>query len=427
MPTINQVYSIVNELYSQATGRKAATTYSAAGLVSIGQDVISSATNKENFCGVLVDRINKLVISERAYLGRGKNMKMDPLVWGGIVQKLDVDPIEAKEAAHWNVPSGTTTDIDIVKPGFVQRFFSGIDAFQLNVAIPDQQLETAFTGPEEMLKLFTAIYTKLSNAKEKALENLANVTRCTGIANRLMYQKDPESVRTNTGNPAKTLVVDLRTEYNTFYGLTVGDTGYLANAADANRSPDFLRFCVQKINEYKLYFEEYGCLHNQPLVSGTISGSDIAEKNLDRHTPAEFLRLDVIANFISQYNSICQSDTFNDELTALPLYEAVPYWQAPGTSHGDARKVIIKANVNYTDGGAEKTYSFSQDGIIAVMSDYESMGVMLNKERRRSVYDANHEVTCIYEKADKGYFFDPTENMVVFVVADSLATPTIVS
>lgn len=427
MPNINQVYAIVNELYSQATGRKAATTYNAAGLVSIGQEVISSATNKENFCGVLVDRINKLVISERAYTGRGKNMKMDPLVWGGIVQKLDVDPIEAKEAAHWNVPSGATTDIDIVKPGLVQRFFSGIDAFQLNVAIPDQQLETAFTGAEEMLKLFTAIYTKLSNAKEKALENLANTTRCTGIANRLMYQNDPESVRVGTGSTAKTLVVDLRTEYNTFFGLSSGDTGYLANAAAANRSPEFLRFCVQKISEYKKYFEEYGCLHNQPLVSGTTSGSDIAEKNLDRHTPAEFLRLDVIANFISAYNSICQSDTFNKELTELPMYESVPYWQAPGVSHGDARKVVIKANVNYTQDGEEKTYSFSQDGIIAVMSDYESMGVMLNKERRRSVYDANHEVTCIYEKADKGYFFDPTENMVVFVVADSIATPTIVS
>jgi hypothetical protein len=427
MPNINQVYPIVNELYAQATGRKAAATYDAAGLVSIGKNVLSSATNKENFCGVLVDRINKLVISERPYVGRGKNMKMDPLVWGGIVQKLDVDPIEAKEAAHWAVPSGTTTDIDIVKPGLVQRFFSGIDAFQLNVAIPDQQLEMAFTSAEEMLKLFTAIYTKLSNAKEKALENLANVTRATAIANRLMYQKDPEAVRTGTGNAAKTLVVDLRNEYNTFFGLTSGDTGYLATAADANRSPEFLRFCVQKISEYTKYFQEYGCLHNQPLVSGTTTGSDIAEKNLDRHTPSDVLRLDIISNFVSAYNSICQSDTFNSELTALPMYESVPYWQAPGVGHADARKIIIKANVNYTQGGDEKTYSFNQDGIIAVMSDYEAMGVMLNKERRRSVYDANHEVTCIYEKADKGYFVDPTENLVVFVVADSIATPTIVS
>lgn len=427
MPNINQVYPIVNELYNQSTGRKAAASYDAAGLVSIGSEILSSATNKENFCGVLVDRINKLVISERAYTGRGKNMKMDPLVWGGIVQKLDVDPIEAKEAAHWSVPSGPTTDIDIVKPGITQRFFSGIDSFQLNVAIPDAQLETAFTSAEEMLKLFTAIYTKLSNAKEKALENLANLTRATGIANRLMYQTDPEAVRTGTGSTAKTLVVDLITEYNTFFGLQSGDTGYLSDAASANRSPEFLRFCVQIICDYKKYFEEYGTLHNQPLVSGTTSGSDIAEKDLDRHTPAEFLRLDVVTNFISAYNSICQADTFNKELTDLPLYESVPYWQAPGVGHGDARKITLKANVNYTQDGEEKTYSFAQDGIIAVMSDYESMGVMLNKERRRSVYDANHEVTCIYEKADKGYFYDPTENMVVFVVADSIATPTIVS
>ena len=418
MPAINQVYAIVNELYSQATGRKANTTYDAAGLVSIGEMVLNSSTDKENFCGVLVDRINKLVISERPYTARNASMKMDPLEWGGIVQKLDVAPIEAKEAAHFNVPSGATTDIDIVKPGLIQRFFSGIDTFQLNIAIPDKQLETAFTSAEEMLKLFSAIYTKLSNAKEKALENLANTTRATGIAARLMYQADPESVR-GLGATPKTLVVDLVTEYNTFFGLTVGDTGYLAGAADANRSPDFLRFCVQKINEYKAYFAEYGVLHNQPLVSALG-----VESSIDRHTPAEYLRLNVVANFISAYNSICQSDTFNDELTQLPLYEAVPYWQAPGVAHGDARKIQLTANTNYTSDGSTKDYDFAQDGIIAVMSDYESMGVMLNKERRRSVYDANHEVTCIYEKADKGYFFDPTENMVVFVVADSIATPT---
>lgn len=423
MPNIKQVYSIVNELYSQATGRKAATTYNAAGLVSIGEDVLSNSTNKENFCGVLIDRINKLIISERPYVGRNKSMKMDPLTYGGVIQKLDVGPIDAAESAHFNVPSGSTSDINIVKPTLLQRFFSGIDTFQLNIAIPDVQLETAFTSAEEMLKLFTAIYQKMSNVKEKDLENLANMTRCYAIANRLMYDKDPESVRTATSDAKQTLVVDLRSEYNTFFGLSSGDTGYLANAADANRSPDFLRFAVQRIGEIKEYMAEYGICHNQPLVAA----AGTSTTKIDRHTPAEYLRLDVVANFISQYNTICQADTFNPELASLPLYEKVPFWQAPGAGHADARKVIIKADVNYTADGSTKTYSFSQDGIIAVLSDYEAMGVTMNKERRKSVYDNLHEVTCVYDKADKGYFVDPTENCVVFVVADSIATPTIVS
>ena len=62
-----------------------------------------------------------------------------------------------------------------------------------------------------------------------------------------------------------------------------------------------------------------------------------------------------------------------------------------------------------------------------MLSDYEAMGVTMNKERRKSVYDNLHEVTCVYDKADKGYFVDPTENCVVFVVADSITTPTIVT
>lgn len=417
--TANQVYSIVNELYSQATGRKANTSYDASGLVSIGDMVLSSTANKEAFTGVLVDRISKLIISERAYKSKNKSMKFDPIEFGAIIQKLDCERIPAASSATWAVSNGAATDINIVKPALTQKFFSGFNVWESDITIPDVQLKQSFTSAEEMLKLFDVIYQKLSNGREVELDNMVNATYCTAIASRLIYEKDPESVRTATGTAKQTLVVDLRTAYNTFYGLSSGDTGYLANAADANRSPDFLRFAVQKIGEYKKWFAEYGIQFNQPMIDG--NGDP---HFFDRHTPEEYLRLSVVSNFISQYNSICQSDTFHNELTALPMYEEVNFWQAPGIDHADARKVQVSVKTNYTTDGSEVKYTVAQDGIIAVMSDYESMGVTMNNERRKAKYDEYHEVTCVYDKAEKGYFFDPGENCVIFVVADSIASVT---
>ena len=419
MATMNQVYSIVNELYSQATGRKAATTYSAAGLVSIGDQVLSSSANKEAFTGVLVDRIAKVIISERPYKSKSKSMKMDPLTFGSVIQKLDVERIPAATNASWSVSNGSASDINIVKPAINQKFFTGFDVWESDITIPDVQLKQAFTSAEEMLKLFNVIYQKLSNGREVELDNMVNMTYCTAIANRLVYEKDPNSVRSATSTNKETLVVDLRSEYNTFFGLSSGDTGYLANAAAANRSPEFLRFCVQRINQYKEWFAEYGVQFNQPMIDGLG-----AAHLFDRHTPTEYLRLSVVADFIASYNSICQSDTFHNELTELPLYEKVPYWQAPGLSHGDTRKVKGSFDVNYTTDGSKATYTIDQDGIIAVMSDYEAMGVTMNETRRKAKYDEYHEVTCIYDKAEKGYFFDPGENCVIFVVADSIASVT---
>ena len=417
--TATQVYSIVNELYSQATGRKTNTSYDASGLVSIGDLVLSSASNKEAFTGVLCDRIAKLIVSERAYKSKNKSMKYDAIDFGAIIQKLDCERIPAASSATWAVSNGSASDINIVKPALTQKFFTGFTVWESDITIPDVQLKQAFTSAEEMLKLFNCIYQKLANGREVELDNMVNATYCTAIANRLIYEKDPEGVRTATSTAKQTLVVDLRAAYNTFYGLSSGDTGYLANAAAANRSPEFLRFCVQKIGEYKKWFAEYGVQFNQPMIDG--SGN---VHFFDRHTPAEYLRLSVIADFISQYNSVCQSDTFHNELTDLPMYEEVNYWQAPGADHSTARKVQCSVMTNYSQDGSEVKYTVSQDGIIAVMSDYESMGVTMNNERRKAKYDEYHEITCIYDKAEKGYFFDPGENCVIFVVADSIASVT---
>ena len=67
MPQINQVFTLVNSIAGQALGTQAITAVDTQSLVTLGNQVLSSNTNKESFLNTLVDRIGKTIISSRSY------------------------------------------------------------------------------------------------------------------------------------------------------------------------------------------------------------------------------------------------------------------------------------------------------------------------------------------------------------------------
>lgn len=426
---IKQVYSFINSAISQLQGFEDISVQNAADLVSLGELVLSSDKNNENFWGTVCDVLGKDVISNRAHTPRDKSLLMDGFTFGAVLRKLYVAPIDAQEAAHWDVTDGDKTDIHIVKPTVKQKLFSGITTWELDTAIPDKQADSAFHNPSELAALISAIYTELDSSMAQAIETMINTVYATAIANRLIYQTNPELVSRTID---RTLVVDLRVAYNTFYGLTSTDAGYLGTAGDCNRSAAFLRFAGQTIRDYAKYFRERSTMFSMPDVVYDAIEEDYVESPYVRETPKSLLRLSVIADWASSFNTNLQSDVLHNELTALPGYTEVAYWQGFGEAFSGTRKIAIKADTLYTDDGSKKTYKVEQDGVIAILWDAESMGVTIDNQRLKSVYDTRHEVTALYNKADKGFYVDPSENCVVFVVAGkvegavdtSLNTPT---
>ena len=415
---INQVYEFVNDIYAQATGKNGVTTADAAGLVSIGKDVLSSEANTENFFGTLVDRIAKSKISNRPYNARVKSLLMDTFQFGAVLQKIYVAPTEAKESAHWDVTDGEKSQIYIVKPTVSQKLFSGLTTWELDTAIPDTQARSAFTSAEEMAALISAIDTALNNSMNIDLEAMASTVYATMIANRIIYEKDPDSVRVGTNSNKKQVVVDLRKGYNTYYGLASGDTGYLATAADCKRTPEFYRYASLTIKKFKNWMNSMSTLYNVPTVT-----SDGKEFDYYRFTDDTNLNLTIVEDFAADFQAHLQSEVFHNEFTALPNYTEVPYWQGSGIANEDTRKISITVESAYNENGDVKKYTVTQDGVVAILADVDSMGMTLDNQRIRSVYDNRHEVTAQYAKADKGYFVDPTENCVVFLVCDEIATP----
>ena len=87
MSDVKQIYSILNDVAKQTLGTEAIAVVDTQSFISLGDKVLKSDTDTENFLSKLTDRIAKTVYSVRNYTGINKNLMREPFDYGVIVQK----------------------------------------------------------------------------------------------------------------------------------------------------------------------------------------------------------------------------------------------------------------------------------------------------------------------------------------------------
>ena len=117
----------------------------------------------------------------------------------------------------------------------------------------------------------------------------------------------------------------------------------------------------------------------------------------------------MLNDFESAVIANLQSNTYNDELVQLPLYNTVPYWQGSGTTYDFAN--VSKIDITTSSGVVE-----TKENIICLMTDFEALGITMDNRRSKSAYNASGEYTNYFEKADMGYFNDMSEQGLVFTL-----------
>ena len=380
MSDVIQIYSIMNEVGKQTLGEKAVTVVDTQSFTSLGEKVLKSDTDTENFLSKLTDRIAKTVYSVRNYTGINKNLMREPFDYGVIVQKIHVEMPEAKENNAWKIGEQgyTPTYAPVIKPTVSQKLFNKLSTWEIDVTIPDFMLKTAFLNESSMATFIDAIFTAMNNAMVMCADNNANLIRANFIGNKIHSAKPTQAI-------------NLLKEYNTLTnaGLTV---------ASCLRDVDFLKWATMQISLWTKRMRVMSKLFNEDSNSKFTSG--------------EYLVLDVLQDFASSTATFLQSDTYHKELVALPMYNEVPYWQGSGTSFAfaDTSKISVKI-----DGTNEVT----QGGIIAVAYDYNAIGTTINEPRSTTERNNKDEYTNYYNKATIGCFNDLGENGIVFFIAES--------
>lgn len=383
---VNQCYSILNSMSAQLFGETAPAVVDLAGFVSLGNEVLASDENVDKFLGVLQDKFMGMIVRTLDLSIEYPNIMTNNFEYGAILQKLSVDPLTAVETGAWNVGSMSADDVatkmfTISKPTVRQKFFKGINTWEVDLSLPDDILKSAFRSPEEMGAFMTAVM----SAMVDSVTGQINVSNKYAVNNFI-----GEKLASNQN------VVHLLTEY--------GDN--TLTAATSMRDKDFLAFMSKRIYDTIGYMASPSALYNE----------DGVVRKSDRDNLHIFL-LNEVENAFTTY---LESNTWHKELIELPYHQRVTCWQSFGNV-ADAESEVTYLAPNFETASSLKIEtasgeSIDEDYIICAMFDVNAVGTTVMNRKTMTDRLNRLELTQYTNKVDVGYFNDLSENGCIFVL-----------
>lgn len=171
---------------------------------------------------------------------------------------------------------------------------------------------------------------------------------------------------TPCGSPKGVHVLNLRTLYN----AEMNPGSSVSSAAAFMADKDCLRYMARKIAEYSGYMQEQTALFNT--------------ESKVKFTPKDRLVIEVLAYAEQAANSVLQSQTFNEQYTAIPAHKTVSAWQGLGDGISGANSTISfddvsSINAIVDDGSTGTTVNIS--GIVAFAADKWAIMHTIRSER----------------------------------------------
>lgn len=385
---VNQIYSLLNDINQQMWGEDAFAVENLAGLISMGNAVLSSSTNVDAFFSTLVDRIGKVIIRRLDMELDFPKLMMNEFDFGAVLQKITIDPFGAKNNTDWEVgdPSFTPSLLEIYPPGIHQMLFTDAVTFEFRKSLPNSILTTAFTGPTEMANFFNVVTAAMVDSMTLSINNLSR----TAINNFIA-----EKIKNTNG------VVNIADMYNTDFSSTP-----ITDCAEGMRTPEFLRYATNVIRKYFKYL-------SMPNVNYNVPGWVRATQRDNLHFLAN-------TTFVAGLESYLYADTYWKDMVEIENFTEVAYWQAnktasPGTDYNLPADVTAINVVPSSEAGQLSPTAISQSGIIAVLADRQAIGVGLNKRRSAAFNNVMDDITTVKMSATIQYYNDLSENGIIFI------------
>ena len=384
---VKQVYQFVNTATQQALGESAiAVAEDLSNIVDVGNAIIN-ANAVDNYVRSLSDHIGRVIFVDRVYRGIAPTVLMDGWEYGSILEKIAAGLPEAQENESWELNNGTSYDPNIfTKPAVSVKFFDKRVTFEVPLSITRKQVKSSFSNAAQLNGFISMLYNAVEKSMTVKLDSLVQRTINNMIAETAYADYEGAAFNTKSGVRA----INLLNLYNTLKDASL-------TPAQAMGDPDFIRFAAYNI---KLYADRLSALSTIFNVGGE-----------PRFTPRDRLKIVMLSDFASAADVYLQSDTFHNELTALPAADRIPYWQGTGTSWGFAD--VSQINVKTAGSGQ----AVNLTGIICVMFDRDALGVTNMDRRVESNWNGRAEFWNYWYKMDAGYFNDLNENFLVFFVA----------
>lgn len=395
--TFNQVAAVLNAVQQQATGQAAIAATNTADFVTAAQTTLK--TGYDPVMNAISQVLSRTIFSVRPYERKFGLVEVSESAYGNHVRKLQIadKPISEDDRYKWpmaydatkNPADGDEESVDqqvLSKISVLQTNFYGQNVWQDCYTLFRDQLDNAFTGPEQFGGFVSMVVQNMTDKLEQVRENMGRAAVANFIGG-IIDEADPLRV------------VHLLTEYNTETGLNL--------TAETVMQPANYRAFVQWAYARILTISDMMTERTQ-LYQTVVNGLPVM-----RHTPKADQKMMVYAKASNQMTTMAVADTFHSELLRLGAYETVNFWQS----------VRTPGAINVTPGrigsnGAVVTGDpVNQDNVFAVIFDREALGYATTQQwASPAPFNARGGYTTTWLHETQRLWNDHSEKGVVFLL-----------
>lgn len=391
--TFNQLATVLNSIVSQATGKAQITPTDTASFVSLAK--VGLETGYDPLLQAVSQVLTKTIFSVRPYSAKFKGLQADAFRYGNHIRKLVLADNEWEEDDRIKLQEGDSIDQQQVKkPKALQTNFYGENVYADHITIFKDQMDVAFTTPEEFERFISMIMGNISDRIEQANENTARACVANFIAGK---------TRCDAGN-----VIYLLDKYEEDTGITG------LNATNIKQPKYFAPFARWLFAYIKTLTGLMGERSYEFHKNFTINGQPF---NIPRHTPYDRMKCYLYAKEINEIDANALAVTFNDKYLKFIDHEEVNFWQ----SIKDPTTIKAKPGYNNADGTVVQSPSaVTLERVLGVIFDEEAMGyTVINQWSAPSPFNARGGYTNYHWHFTNRYWNDYTENAVVLILDHS--------
>lgn len=397
--SFDQLSNVLTAITNQATGRENVTPINTASFISVANTALK--TGYDPLTTAISQVLSKTIFSVRPYTRKFRGLNVSNQRYGNHVRKLLVIDKPFENDDRFNLEEGQSIDqYKVNKPKVLQTNFYGASVYQKTVTIYKDQLDCAFSSPDEFASFISMVMQNASDMIEQAHEETARATinnLITGVyAIEQSENLENPSAKANGGKRC----INLLNLYNQ-------ERGAALTADDVFKPENFEGFV-------KFVFSTINTIAELMSDRNTLFSSQLNDYVIIRHTPKSKMKFYLYTDLVNKINSEVFSTVFNPEFLKMVDFESVNFWQnALSPSSINNTPMILNKTGELTSASATTIQN-----VVGVLFDEEAAGyTTVNQWSQPSPFNARGGYYNQFWHFTDRYWNDFTENAVVFYIA----------
>lgn len=395
--SFGQLSSVLTAITNQATGVNNIAPVNTQSFISIAQTALK--TGYDPLATAISQVLSKTIFSVRPYTRKFRGLNVSNQRYGNHVRKLLTIDKPFEDDDRSKLVDGESIDqYKVNKPKVLQTNFYGANVYQKSVTIYKDQLDCAFSSPDEFASFISMIMQNASDMIEQAHEETARAT-INNLACGIYTMENETNIPMAKANGGRR-AINLLELYNVMNGTTytVDELFKVANFES------FVKFTFSTINT----------IADLMTDRNTLFCSQLTDYSIIRHTPKNRMKFYLYTDFINKINSEVYSSVFNPDFLKLVDFERVNYWQSVlDPSSINNKPVVLSPDGTIYNTTQEREFS----NLVGVLFDEEAAGyTTVNEWSQPSPFNAKGGYYNQFWHFTDRYWNDFTENAVIFYI-----------